>query len=357
MTLIDNGIYVDGTRVESPKDLHRTYAALDALGESNSLAWIGLYVPTSAELRSVAAEFDLHELAVEDAQKGHQRPKLERYGDTLFTVLRPAWYDDENERVDFGEVHVFTGANFAVTVRHASQPDLSVVRHRLEADPEFLSRGSEAVLAAVLDDIVDGYAPVALGLEDDVDEIEDQLFGGKVDPRLSQRIYQLLAQVIAFQRAIGPLPDMLKALLRGTAKYGTDEEVENRLRNVEDHAIRLTERVDTLRTLLDSALTVHSTLVSLEQNDAMRRMSSASLAQGEESRRLARETIEQGEEVKKISAWAAILFTPTLVASIYGMNFDNMPELHWAWGYPFAVTLMVGLAVGLWGIFKRRHWL
>lgn len=261
MTLVDNGIYVDGTRVESPTNLHRTY---QAFAQSGGLAWIGLYLPTASELTSVAEEFDLHPLAIEDAQRGHQRPKLERYGDILFVVLRPAWYDDEGERVDFGEVHLFTGRNFVVTVRHAAQPNLAVVRRRLEADPQFLARGSEAVLTAVFD------------------EIEDQLFAGSVDPRLSKRIYQLLSQVIGFQRAIGPLRAMLQALLRGTTKYGTNEEVENRLRNVLDHAIRVTERVDTLRTLLDNALTMHSTLVSLEQNDAMRRMSSASLAQGEE---------------------------------------------------------------------------
>ncbi len=340
MTLVDNGIYVDGVRVESPHTLRRTYRALE---QSGGLAWIGLYLPTETELASVAEEFDLHPLAVEDAQKGHQRAKLERYGDTLFVVLRPAWYDDARERVEFGEIHIFTGAEFAVTVRHAHRPDLAVVRRRLEAEPEFLATGSEAIVTSLFDDIVDGYAPVVSGLEEDVDEIESQLFEGDVDPRLSKRIYRLLSQVIGFQHAIKPLGAMLQALLRGTSKYGTNSEVENRLRNVLDHTIRVTERVDTMRALLDNALTVHSTLVSLDQNEEMRRMSSASLA--------------QGEEVKKISSWAAILFTPTLVASVYGMNFDTMPELHWAWGYPFAVVLMVGLGFGLWTVFKYKRWL
>lgn len=242
-----------------------------------------------------------------------------------------------------------------MTVRQVQRPDLAVVRRRLEAEPGFLAMGPEAVLTSILDEVVDGYAPVATGLEEDVDEIENQLFNGTVDPQLSRRIYQLLSQVIGFQHAVKPLPAMLQALLRGVSKYETDSEVANRLRNVLDHTIRVTERVTTMRTLLDSALTVHATLVSLEQNDAMRRMSSASLAQGEESRRLARETIEQGEEVKKISSWAAILFTPTLVASVYGMNFDHMPELHWAWGYPFAIALMLGLGVGLWAVFKYKR--
>ena len=150
---------------------------------------------------------------------------------------------------------------------------------------------------------------------------------------------------------------MVQGLLRGADRYGTGDDVQNRLRNVLDHIVRITERVNTCRSLLENALSVHSTLVSLEQNDAMRRMSSASLAQGEESRQLAKETIAQGEEVKKISSWAAILFTPTLIASIYGMNFDHMPELHWLWGYPFAILLMIATGVGLWAVFKYKKWL
>lgn len=214
------------------------------------------------------------------------------------------------------------------------------------------------MLTAFLDVIVDGYAPVVAGLMNDIDQVEDSLFGkGNADPALSERIYRLLAQVIALQRAIGPLPDMVRGLLRGADRYGTGDEVRNRLRSVLDHTIRVTERVDGARSLLENALTVHSTLVTMDQNEAMRRMSSASLAQGEESRRLAEETIEQGEQVKKISSWAAILFTPTLIASIYGMNFDHMPELHWTWGYPLAVALMIGFGVGLWGVFKWRRWL
>ncbi|MGN7189454.1 magnesium and cobalt transport protein CorA [Curtobacterium sp. MCBA15_004] len=356
MALIDNGIYVDGVRTQSPTDLRRTYDALDAAG-GGAMAWIGLFRPTDAELTSVADEFGLHPLAVEDASKGHQRAKLERYGDTLFVVLRPAWYDHDAETVEFGEVHLFTGDGFVVTVRHAARPNLADVRKRLETDPEWLGRGSEAVLCAVLDEVVDGYAPVVAGLQDDVDEIEDDLFDGDVDPDSSKRIYQLLSEVIGFQRAISPLPGMARSLLLGAEKYGTDPEVQNQLRNVLDHAIRITERADTFRALLENALTLHATLVTQEQNDAMRRMTSASLAQGEESRRLAQASMRQGEEVKKISSWAAILFAPTLVASIYGMNFDHMPELHWTFGYPFAIVLMLVMAVVLWFVFKRRGWL
>ncbi|MBB2949015.1 magnesium transporter [Actinoplanes lutulentus] len=355
MALIDSRIYVKGHRADQSHDLHQIF---DALKQTGGVAWIGLASPTADELTSVETEFDLHPLAIEDAQKGHQRSKIDRYGDTLFVVLRPAWYDEAHELVHFGEVHLFVGPRFTVTVRHGDKPDLAKVRAALESEPEFLSLGSEAALTAFLDEIVDGYAPVAAGLQADVDEIEDSLFGaGDIDPALAKRIYQLLSQAIQFQRAIGPVPEMLHGLLRGAGKYATIGEVRARLDNVLDHSVRVTERADTIRTLLENALTVHSTLVSLEQNEAMRQMSGASLAQGEESRRLAEETMEQGEEVKKISSWAAILFTPTLVASVYGMNFDDMPELHWHLGYPFAVTLMFALGLTLWGIFKRKHWL
>jgi magnesium transporter len=355
VALIDSRIYIQGRRADQPQDLHEVF---DALKQTGGVAWIGLTSPTASELTSVGDEFGLHPLAIEDAQKGHQRSKIDRYGDTLFVVLRPAWYDDNHEQVHFGEIHLFVGPHFVVTVRHGSRPDLSKVRANLESEPDFLSMGSEAALTAFLDEIVDGYAPVVAGLRTDVDEIEDSLFGaGDIDPALSRRIYQLLSQAIQFQRAIGPVPEMLHGLRRGAGKYGTAGEVQARLENVLDHAMRVTERADTIRTLLENSLTVHATLVSLEQNEAMRQMSSASLAQGEESRRLAEETMEQGEEVKKISSWAAILFTPTLVASVYGMNFDHMPELHWHLGYPFAVALMFTLGLCLWGIFKRKRWL
>jgi len=352
MALIDNGIYVTGRRTASPQSLDETYEQLHA---HSGMAWIGLYRPDASEIRSVADEFALHPLAVEDALKGHQRAKLERFGETLFVVLRPAWYLDAEETVEFGEVHMFIGPGFVVTVRHAENPDLATVRRRMESNPKVLARGPEAVLHAVLDEVVDGYGPVIAGLENDIDEIEDQLFGG--DPDVSRRIYQLLSEVIAFQRATGPLRGMLEGLLRGSEKYRVDEELQRSFRDVLDHVLRVGERADSFRVLLENALTVHSTLVTQQQNDEMRRLSEASLAQNEETRRLSEVGLEQNEEVKKISAWAAILFAPTLVGTIYGMNFDTMPELHWQYGYPLAVVAMVLMGIGLWGIFKRRRWL
>ena len=352
MALIDNGIYVTGRRTASPRSLDETY---EQLHEHAGMAWIGLYRPDADEIRSVADEFSLHPLAVEDALKGHQRAKLERFGETLFVVLRPARYRDAEETVEFGEVHVFIGPGFVVTVRHAENPDLGAVRQRMERHPALLARGPEAVLHAVLDEVVDGYGPVIAGLENDIDEIENQLFGG--DPNVSRRIYELLSEVIDFQRATRPLRGMLEGLLRGSEKYRMDEELQRSFRDVLDHVLRVGERADSFRVLLENALTVHATLVTQQQNDEMRRLSEASLAQNEETRRLSQVGLEQNEELKKISAWAAILFAPSLIGGIYGMNFDNMPELHWQFGYPMALSLMALMAFGLWGVFKRKRWL
>jgi magnesium transporter len=338
MALVDNAVYVDGRRSADPRSLDETY---ELLRQRSGMAWIGLYRPDADEIRSVAREFDLHPLAVEDAIAAHQRPKLERYGTTLFTVLRPARYLDETERVEFGEVHVFTGEGFVVTVRHAEAPDLGRVRDRLERTPELLRLGPEAVLYAILDQVVDEYAPVVAGLENDIDEIEDQLFKG--DPAVSRRIYELSREVIEFQRATRPLLGMLSSLEGGFDKYQVDVEMRRSLRDVHDHAIRIVERADSFRALLQNALTVQATLVGQQQNEEMRSLTETSLV--------------QNEEVKKISAWAAILFAPTLVGAVYGMNFDKMPELHWPLGYPLALALMVVTSVTLYLVFKRRSWL
>ena len=204
-SVVDSAIYCDGRRVASPESLADTYQVLHE--SPKSLAWIGLYRPDRRELASLAQEFDLHELAIEDAIQAHQRPKLERYGDTLFVVLKAARYRDATEEVEFGEVHLFVGPDFVVTVRHAEAPNLAAVRRRVERDPELLRRGTEAVLYAIMDKVVDGYAPVVAGLENDIDEIETEVFRG--DPKVSRRIYELSREVIEFQRATRPLVGML----------------------------------------------------------------------------------------------------------------------------------------------------
>ena len=226
MSVVDNAIYIDGNRAVVPDSLDQTFEALHACPSGgHSFAWIGMLRPDEAEIRAVAKEFNLHPLAVEDTINAHQRPKLEQYGDVLFVVLRPARYVDREEDVEIGEVHLFLGPDFVITVRHAAEPDLGEVRTRLEADPELLRQGSNAVLYAVLDKVVDDYGPVLDGLQNDIDEIEVQVFGG--DPQVSRRIYQLSREVIDFQRAVDPLADLLdglRAALKQRAE-GTDLEL------------------------------------------------------------------------------------------------------------------------------------
>jgi magnesium transporter len=326
--IVDRAIYRDGKRTPAP----------DSLAELNSacrggagIAWIGLYRPDEHEFAHLAREFDLHELAVEDAVQAHQRAKLERYGDTLFLVLRPARYIDESETVEFGEVHVFAGPQFVITVRHAEAPDLHKVRGQLEARPELLKRGPVAIVHAILDRVVDDYAPVVAGVENDIDEIEDEVFGG--NPDVSRRIYELTREVIEFQRATKPLVPILNNLM-GAREIEDEERLF--LRDVQDHALRVQEQADGFRELLQNILSVNSTL---------------------ETKSLSETAMAQNEEIKKISAYAAILFAPTLVGTIYGMNFDHMPELGWVVGYPLAIVLMLSTSVALFLTFRRRGWI
>ncbi len=338
-SIVDAALYRAGVRFDSPASVAETARRLRE--EPGTMAWIGLFRPSEAQLLPVAEEFGLHEVAVEDAVVAHQRPKLERYGDTLFVVLRAATYLDDVEEVEFGEIHVFAGPNFVLTVRHSRTPDLAAVRQRMEADPELLARGPEAVLYKIMDSVVDGYAPVIAGLQKDIDEIETEVFRG--DPKVSRRIYELSQEVIEFQRATRPLLGMLDSLTAGFEKYAIDVELQRYLRDVADHATIVTERVAGFRQMLSDILTVNATLVNQAQNEEIKRLTVASY--------------EQNEEVKRVSAWAAILFAPTLIGTAYGMNFDNMPELHWELGYPFALGLMALTSLTLWLIFRARGWL
>lgn len=337
---IDAAIYGGGRHIASAATIADAYQILRQHQEA-AMAWIGLLRPTEAQLSAVAESFGLHKLAIEDAIVAHQRPKVERYGDTLFMVLRAARYIDEVEVVEFGEVHLFVGSDFVITVRHSHAPDLAAIRSRLHEDTELLARGPEAVLYAIMDSVVDGYAPVVAGLQNDIDEIETQVFSG--DPKVSRRIYELSREVIEFQRATRPLLPMLEQLDRGITKYGLDEDLGQYVRDVADHATSVVERVDGFRQLLSDILTVNATLVSQQQNA--------------ETARLADAGYRQNEQVKKISAWAAILFAPTVIGTAYGMNFDHMPELDWLLGYPMALALMATFSAGLWMVFKRRNWI
>ena len=337
--IVDSAIYLDGRRVATMDSITDT---VDQLGQHpGGFAWIGLYRPTDAEVLTLAQQFGLHALAVEDAIHAHQRPKLERYDDTLFVVLRPARYRDDREDVEFGEVHLFVAAHFVLTLRHSEAPEFTSVRRRLESQPELLSEGPEAVLYAVMDQVVDGYYPVVAGLGNDIEEIEIEVFSGA--PEVSRRIYELSREVADFHRATRPLAEVIADLQEGFDKYGVKEELRRYLRDVDDHLTQITERIEEYRTALRDMLTVNATLVAQRQNDEMRRLSETSN--------------DQNEEVKRISAWAAILFAPTLIGTIYGMNFTNMPELDWRFGYPAAVFMMAVTCTTLYLVFKRRDWL
>lgn len=338
-SVVNNAIYAEGRRVDSPQTLGATYAALAS--HAGAMAWIGLYRPSTEELDSLAEQFGLHELAVEDAINAHQRPKIERYDDTLFVVLRAARYLDDKEEVEFGELHLFIGADFVITLRHAESPDLAIVRARLESTPELLARGTEAVLYAILDAVVDGYAPVVAGLANDIDEIETQVFGG--DPGVSRRIYELSREVIDFQRAAHPLVGILDSISKGFDKYGVDPSLQQYLRDVADHVAQVNERIDEFRQLLRDILAVNGTLVAQRQNEEMQQVGVS--------------THQQAEQARKISAWAAILFAPSLIGSVYGMNFAFMPELDWTLGYPVAIGLMLGVSGTLFAVFRKLGWL
>jgi magnesium transporter len=325
----DVGVYRQGRREDEEAGIEAAGAAARGNG---GLAWVNLDRPAEDEIHAVTRAFGLHPLAVEDALHAHQRPKLERYGDALYCVLRPARYIDESETVEFGELHLFAGPRFVVTIRHDEcSADVADVRRRLEEHPEILRRGPVAILHAVMDRVVDDYAPVVAGLENDIDEIEDQVFGERGD--VSRRIYELSREVIGVQRATGPLVAMLGVLLDDPRV--ADEE-RRYLRDVQDHAIRVQEAVEGFRELLANILNVNLAIETKVLNEV---------------------SIAQNEEVKKISAWAAILFAPTLVGTIYGMNFRHMPELKWGFGYPMAVLMMLAVSGILYLVFKRRGWI
>jgi magnesium transporter len=228
-----------------------------------------------------------------------------------------------------------------VTVRHGEAPHLRGVREQMEGHPDLLRKGPEAILYAIMDRVVDDYAPVVAGVQNDIDEIETEVFSGNAG--VSRRIYELSREVIEFQRAVQPLPGMLNALMAGFEKYGVDPELQHYLRDVQDHAIRVTEQVAGFRELLQNILSVNLAVVGLQQNEEVKALSEAA--------------IEQNDQVKRISAWAAILFAPTLVGTVYGMNFEYMPELRQYWGYPAVLVLMAVVTFAIYRWFRRNGWL
>jgi magnesium transporter len=325
--IVDQAIYRDGTR-HPCGDLSTELEVLRAAAEPGQFLWIGLKDPTDGEFALVNAELHLHPLAVEDAVKGNQRPKVELYDNTIFVVLKTLRYVDETSDIETGEVMLFVGDRFVVTVRRGEANPLQGVRHRLEASPELLAHGPVAVLHAVMDSIVDNYISIDTELETDLDEIEEAVFSAsrQVD---SAAIYRLKREVLEFKRAAVPLAVPLKLLHDGSRSPLPSKEVRLLLRDVADHLLRVIDHVESYDRLLTDILNAHLAQISVQQNSDMRR----------------------------ISAWVAIAAVPTMIAGVYGMNFDNMPELHWRYGYFAVLLLMAGICLGLYRAFRRSGWL
>jgi magnesium transporter len=322
--IVDCAHYRDGRRQhEGPLEIEE--AAAKAGGDGD-FVWLGLHEPDDPELDRIASAFGLHELAVEDAKHAHQRPKLEDYDDSFFIVLRPARYDDAAEEVEFGEIHLFAGPGYVIAVRHGRASGLAEARRRLEGHEDLLKEGPAAVVWAILDKVVDDYAPVVAGIEDDIEEVETEIFEEGKDS--TQRIYFLKREVIEFHRAVSPLLVPLESLERG-AYVPVGDQLRRYFRDVADHARRVDELVLGQRELLTSILEANLALLGVQQN----------------------------EVIRGISAWAAIIAVPTFLASIWGMNFEHMPELGEEWGYPVALVLMLGAVLLLHRFFKRIDWL
>ncbi|MEV7615579.1 magnesium and cobalt transport protein CorA [Streptomyces sp. NPDC089799] len=326
--IVDCAIYRDGRRTEPPEDLSDALAEARASGDA--FLWIGMYEPTEKEFDHVRHEFALHPLAVEDALTAHQRPKLEVYDDSLFMVLKPALYDEGTDTVTTGELMVFVGDSFVVTVRHGKGGALAAVRHRLEHDPDVLRHGPTAVLYAVSDAVVDHYIEVAAELQADLEDLEADVFApSSSDPkRIAARIYGFKRQVLEFRRATTPLLQPMNRLAFGEVPFVEDHS-QPFFRDVADHLTKANEYTEGLDRLLSDALAAHLAQMGVRQNDDMR----------------------------KISAWAAMAAVPTMVAGIYGMNFRHMPELSVWWAYPLVLGLMATACFGLHRLFKRRGWL
>jgi magnesium transporter len=321
--IVDCAHYKDGERQNTgPLGLEEAAAHR---GDGGFL-WLGLHEPDVDELREVAERFNLPELAVEDAMQAHQRPKLEDYDDGYFLVLHTARYLDEREEVEFGEVHVFTGADHVIVVRHGSASELSSARERLEDSPELLREGPPAAVWAITDKIVDDYEPVMAGLENDVDEVEVAIFGERSDE--TKRVYFLRRELAEFYRAVHPLLSPLELLL-SDEHPNISPHLREHIRDVADHVARLEDTITTQRELLTSILQANLAVISVQQNDV----------------------------VKQISGWAAIITVPTFIASVYGMNFEHMPELRWHYGYPACLLVMALAAVVLHRILRRAGWL
>ncbi|MEO9323843.1 magnesium/cobalt transporter CorA [Nocardioides sp. C4-1] len=328
--IVDSAVYRGGHRVLVDCHSH-DYAALRAAAvaddDEHAFVWVGLYQPSEMELGEVAEAFGLHKLAVEDAFKAHQRPKLEQYDDSLFFTLKTLWYVDDDDAVETGEINMFVGDDFVVTVRHGRGGQLQSARRYLEESAHVLTHGPSAVVYAVCDVVVDAYLGVVEDLQVDVDEVEASVFSTE-RTRDSARIYTLKREISEVRRAVLPLREPMRRLSSGLVPQ-VDVQTAPFFRDVVSHLNQAAEVVDTLDTLLSSAFDAHLAAISVQQNDDMR----------------------------KISAGAAIVVVPTLIAGVYGMNFTHMPELEWRFGYAYALGLMAATSGLLLWFFKKSGWL
>ena len=326
--IVDCAVYRDGKRVsleDDGKDIAAAYSWANL--NEGVFVWVGLFEPSQDEMVKVADAFGLHPLAVEDAVVAHQRPKLERYGDGIFLVLKTIWYVDEDDAVETGEIAVFVGVNYVVTVRHGKGSALGVARHDLEEHTEVLGHGPYAVLYSVCDRVVDAYQDVITELENDVDEIELSVFSDSRNND-AHRIYTLKREVAEFRRAVAPLREPMTRFSQCQVG-GMPQAAAAFFRDVTDHTLKVYEQIENIDSLLSSAHDAYMAQISVQQNDDMR----------------------------KISAWVAIAAVPTAVAGIYGMNFQHMPELGWRFGYPGVLLLMALTCTLLYRLFKKSGWL
>ncbi len=298
----------------------------DYLKRPGCFVWVALYEPERGELEAMQEEFDLHELAVEDAQHGHQRPKIEEYGDSLFVVLHTIELEGKELRV--GEVSIFAGPNYILSVRHGTKRGFADVRARCEREPELLQHGSGFVLYALMDAAVDRYFPVVEALETEFENIEDQIFGGGLARRNIESLYGLKQRLMVLKHATGPLLDSVGKLYGGRVPQvcvGTQEY----FRDIYDHLSRINQTIDGIRDAVTTAMSVSVSLIQLQEN----------------------------EMTKRLASYAALVAVPTMIAGVYGMNFEHMPELKWTFGYPFAIGLMVAIDAWLFYKFRKAGWL
>ncbi|MQA61061.1 MAG: magnesium/cobalt transporter CorA [Actinophytocola sp.] len=329
--VVDCAVYVDGERM--PGNWTHSEAITETRTRQDAFVWIGLHEPSDSQIQGIAEAYGLHELAVEDAVHAHQRPKLDRYEDMLFMVLKTVRYIEHdspttaNEIVETGQLMAFLGKDFIVTVRHGQHSGLADLRHHLDGDPERLRAGPAAVLHAIADNVVDHYLDVSERIEEDIDELEDQVFEPR-SPVTAEQIYLMKREVLELRRAVLPLATPLRRLAEGYSRLIPDE-IRSYFRDVDDHLTTVSERIGSANELLTTLVDATVAKISLQQNIDMR----------------------------KITAWAAMFAVPTAITGIYGMNFDVMPELNWTYGYPAVLLGIALICYLLFRIFRRNHWL